>query len=513
MADLAFILHTHMPYVRRNGDWPVGEEWILEAWAESYLPVWSLVEDLSDGRLPGKIALTMTPVLAEQLRDPYLEERLAGYLRNKVRQAREEAARLRGMGDAPREALASRFAEAYRGLLRDFESRFRGKMMETLRRGMESGRVEVLASAATHAHLPSLPTERCRRAQVELGLESYRRCFGREPAGFWLPECSYTPELDPLLSAFSPPLTYAVLDHSALEAAPRDTRTADPGRLGKTPLLALVRDRLAHDLVWTMRGYPSHGDYRDYAKRDHGGHGFQYWRVTSRDTPIDDKDVYHPERAAQAAREDARDFVAALRRRGEAIASEGGNAGAAAIVAAYDTELLGHWWLEGPLWLREVLSLCGGETELPRRVAEKARGAPAAVLSPPITAWNVDGTFSTWVNPDTEDMWRELRRVEEEFLALVDGAAPADGREKRALAQAAREMLILEGSDWPFMVTREQAAQYARDRCATHLARFEAARDMIARGKIDIAVLSEMEETDNLFPWLDGAVSSIYGAR
>lgn len=502
-ADLVILLHTHMPYVRRNGDWPVGEEWILEAWAESYLPIWGIVEDLAAGRLHGRLAFTMVPILAEQLQDGYLEERLDWYLNNKVGHTLKETDRLGEMGDAPRRALSSFWREHYRGLARDFNARFRGRMMEVLRRGMDAGKVEVLCSAATHAHLPSLGSDRCRRAQIEIGLESYRRCFGRDPRGFWLPECSYTPGLDEVLAGFSPPLSYVVLDFSAEEGAAGNARTWEPRRLGGSPLLALLRDRPAHDAVWTMRGYPCGGDYREFAKRDYDGHGFQYWRVTSEGTPLDEKDIYHPGRAASRAREDARDFAARMRRRREEVAACGGREeGPAVVLAAYDTELLGHWWCEGPQWLREVLSALGEETALPGRIAERAASGDPPVISPPMTAWNVDGTFSTWVNPGTARMWGELHAAEEDLLGLLSSRGGEDPARERALAQAAREVLLMEASDWPFMISRDAAAAYARDRFSSHRDRFTALAAMLERGEIDGGVLASLEETDNPFRWL-----------
>ena len=502
-ADIVLLLHSHMPYVRRNGDWPVGEEWLLEAWAESYLPIWRTIEDLSTAALTGKLALTMTPVLAEQLQDGYMEERLAWYLKNKIGHTLLEMERLEAMGDEPRRRLASLFGDLYRGLLHDFEERYRGRMMQVLTKGMECGAIEVLASAATHAHLPSLGSDRNRRAQIEIGMESYRRCFGRDPQGFWLPECSYTPELDAVLAGFSPPLTYVVLDFTAVEGTPAEARTWEPRRLGSTPLVALLRDEAAHDRVWTMRGYPVGDDYREFAKRDHDGWGFQYWRVTSENTPLDEKDIYYPDRAAALAQADAQDFADALRGREEEIAAARTEAEAPALVlAAYDTELMGHWWREGPQWLREVLGLLGEETELPCRVAEKALAGEPPILSPPMTAWNVDGTFSTWVNPGTADIWQKTRRADEDFKRLIE-AGGGGAEVKKALVQAAREMLLIEASDWSFMVTRDAAAAYARDRFEAHLARFAAVAEMLDRGDIDAGALASLEETDNLFPWLD----------
>lgn len=499
----AILLHTHIPYVRRNGDWPVGEEWLLEAWAESYLSIWMLLEDMVEGKAAGKLALTMTPVLADQLQDSYLEERLDWYLRNKIRQAESEIGRLDMMGDGPRKLLASRLLELYRGRLRAFENRFRGRMMEVLKRGMEAGCVEVLCSAATHGHLPSLGSDRARHGQLGVGLDSYRRIFDREPAGLWLPECSYSPDLDRVLSGFSPPLEYVILDYSAPADAGSEVSTWQPCRLGSTPLFVFMRDEVAHELVWTMEGYPSHGAYRDYAKRDHDGHGTQYWRITSIETPLDEKDIYEPDAAVEQASRDARDFVDRLRlRRREIGARQSGGFNPTLILAAYDTELLGHWWLEGPQWLREVLSLLGEETLLPRDISGESALEAAPVIAPSCTAWCSEGDFSTWVNTSTADIWERTHDAEEEFFRLMEEAGDDEGS-RRALLQAARELLLLESSDWTFMVTRDKAAAYARERFYAHRKRFDTLASMLRNKVFDETALNSLEETDNLFARLD----------
>jgi 1,4-alpha-glucan branching enzyme len=486
-ARFVFLLHSHMPYVRRNGDWPCGEEWILEAWAESYLPFWELISDLSSAKRPGRLAITLTPVLAEQLEDDYLQERLSGYLANKVRQAQEQAKTLEGRGEEERARVAAFYAERYSCLLQIYETRFRGRMMETLSRGMASGKLEVLTSAATHALLPSLGEEACRRAQVRIGVESFRDRFHEEPSGFWLPECAYTPELDGLLSGFSPPLRYIVLDHTV------DGTTWRPRRLGSTPLIALLRDRIAHEMVWTVRGIPSHGAYRDYSKRDHQGHGFQYWRITSVDAPIENKALYDPRKAGRQAAEDARWFAAKLRERAASTGDDD-----ALILSCYDMELLGHWWLEGPAWLADVLSLFGDDCALPGEAAQLQAGTPP--VAPSLTAWNVDDGFHTWINPGTAWLWENVLEAEGEFLAALRDAG---AREKEALLQAGRELLLLESSDWSYMMTRGQAAEYARQRFASHLHRFRKSIDMARTRGIDRRALDEVEDADNLFPGLE----------
>lgn len=498
--SFVILLHSHMPYVRRNGDWPVGEQWLLEAWAECYLPLWTLITDMTEGRCPGKLALTMTPVLAEQLEDPYMQERFAAYLENRRHQAEEEVSRLRSLGEKSRSRLASLYARELGYLMRTYEEKFRGRMMYTLREGMETGVLEVLASSATHAHLPLLSSDACRAAQISIGMESYRRLFGREPRGFWLPECSYTPDLDKVLGLFSPPLQYVVLDYTAPDSASEPVHTWEPCRLGETPLVAFLRDSLAHRLVWDKDGYPSHGDYREYVKRDYQGHGFQYWRITSTLTPLEEKQVYEPEKAVARARADAEDFASRLRERWDERCRDYGEDGECLLLAAYDTELFGHWWREGPRWLREVLDLLGSECELPGRMAEKRHREDLPNLSPACTAWNVDGTFAAWENEITRDIWETTRHMERAFLSRCRGGL--EDVKNRVLLQAARELLLLEASDWSYMVTRDTAAEYARERFRSHADRFTRCMEMLDGGRLHPEHLSLMEETDNLFPWL-----------
>ncbi len=454
---------------------------------------------MAEGRCGGKLALTMTPILAEQLQDAYLEERFSAYLRNRRRQAEEEVVRLRSLGDDERCALALLYARELDHLIQVYETRYRGNMMSVLRRGMECGVLEVLASSATHAHLPLLSSDALRAAQVEIGLESHRRNFGRDPEGFWLPECSYTPELDGVLGRFSPPLRYVVLDHTAPDEAGRPVTSWKAYRLGTTPLAAFLRDPLSHRLVWEKDGYPSHREYREYAKRDYQGHGFQYWRITSTATPLEDKGVYVPGDALERARKDARDFVSRMRERWERTAGREEGGEGCLLLAAYDTELFGHWWREGPLWLREVLGILGRECELPGKAAQNLETRDLPALSPACTAWNVDGTFTTWENEKTREIWEITRASEGAFLSLV--GEPLDALKKRALLQAGRELLLMEASDWSYMVTRDTAAGYARERFLAHAERFRRCTAMLVN-EVEEEELVALEEVDNPFAWL-----------
>ena len=71
VGTFCLVLHTHLPWLAHHGTWPVGEEWLYQAWATSYLPVLDLLHRFADEGREDVLTLGMTPVLAAQLDDPY----------------------------------------------------------------------------------------------------------------------------------------------------------------------------------------------------------------------------------------------------------------------------------------------------------------------------------------------------------------------------------------------------------------------------------------------------------
>ena len=88
---------------------------------------------------------------------------------------------------------------------------------------------------------------------------------------------------------------------------------------------------------------------------------------------------------------------------------------------------------------------------------------------------------------------------------LAARAAGASTLERRALAQAGRELLLAQASDWPFILKHGTAAQYAERRVREHLVRFDRLARQIESGRVDAAYLAALEGRDNLFPHLDHA--------
>jgi 1,4-alpha-glucan branching enzyme len=258
--------------------------------------------------------------------------------------------------------------------------------------------------------------------------------------------------------------------------------------------------------VWSAAwGYPGDFLYREFHRKDPGS-GLQYWRVSGAHVGLGDKQLYDPGPAEQQARRHAEHFVGLVANSLREFRSESGQPGL--IVSAYDTELFGHWWFEGVTWLREVLRGLATHPEVGLTTAHDYLAAyqPDEVLQLPESSWGAGGDHSTWENDQTAWMWPLIHAAEERMEELVARYPEATDDRARVLAQVARELLLLESSDWPFLVSTGQAAEYANNRFQQHLSRFNRLAMAAEHDAVDDETrrfLAECERDDNPFPDID----------
>ncbi len=440
---LAIVLHTHMPYVEGFGTWPFGEEWLWEAIAGCYLPLL----DLLDARQP-PVTLSITPVLCDQLGAPGVCERFQAFIEDTRRFTHaEDAAGLRSAGhldlalelerawSADYEYAARRMAERGGDLLAAFAPHAQW------------------TSCATHAVLPLLATDAGARLQVRSGIASHReRIDAGWRGGFWLPECAHAPYLEPILVAAG--VRRTCVERTRLDGL--GARSHLQPLASDSGIALLPIDRQTISLLWSDAGYPADAVYRDYHR-----HTIQHhnpWR--------NDGDAYDHELAVARAREHAADFVSRTRER---LSRDGkGLPGGGLAICALDTELLGHWWYEGLHWLEAVIDESAVQgLELVRLddddTLERFEPAPVGegeARHEQASTWGAGGDLSTWSGPAVADMAFAARAEE-----LQTVAAAVQGR---AAPAAVRELLALQASDWPFMISRELAVPYARERFEGH---------------------------------------------
>jgi len=449
-GELAIVLHTHMPYVEGFGTWPFGEEWLWEAVATSYLPLLDVLE-----RAP--ITLSLTPVLCDQLEAPGALARCSTFLTEiRPESHRRDIEGFRRDGEVKLVSELERSAAEY------------AAAAERLR-GLPGGLLAALGehatwtSAATHAVLPLLASDTAISLQVQTGIASHRRRFGEWAGGFWLPECAYAPWLEPLLEE-------AGVRSTCVELTDRfglgDERHLRALATAAGPVLWPI-DRATMALVWSEHGYPASPAYRNYhALTTHHHHA---WR--------NDGAPYDHAAALALVAEHARDFVA---RAGERVAGGG------VCVCALDTELLGHWWYEGAAWLGAVVDEAAGQGLALTRL-DDALERHGAVPAPPdlgVSSWGEGGDLRTWSSPAVADLAWLARSAELKLLAL--GGRPGE--------RALRELLALQASDWSFMVARELAGDYPRERARDHASALEAA---LAGAQLDPKLRNLAPELDS----------------
>ncbi|WP_312875643.1 1,4-alpha-glucan branching protein domain-containing protein [Paenibacillus planticolens] len=485
-----------------EADITLEERWFFEAVVDSYLPLIEMMDRLLEEGVPYALTLSLSPPLLAMLEDAGLQKRLRKHLASLCELAQREVIRL--WGHAEFGATARLYADRYHRLLALYD-RLRGDLIGKFRSLRSSGCLELITCAATHAFLPLVKNDAALRAQLEAAVQEFRRHFGSAPAGIWLPECGYTPAVEPHLEALG--LRYFVVDAHAYAGAPTSVPLRTP-----SGACAFARDLDAGAQVWSAEsGYPGDPDYREYYRDigfDLGANGgaeweylkpyvlpdgarihtgFKYYRVTGTG---DAKAPYHPAQAAQKAQQHAEHFVASrvaqLRRLAEE--REAGVGGSAAqppqppvIVCPYDAELFGHWWHEGHQWLEAVLrGLAAARSDRVVVSATTLGGyaaahapTPAAVL--PESSWGRGGYAEVWLQPRSQWVHPLLHAAEDRLVLAALKHRKTEllsPLQIRALNQAARELMLAQSSDWTFILDAETVTHYAVKRIETHIASF-----------------------------------------
>lgn len=452
VGSFALVLHSHLPWVAHHGAWPVGEEWLHQAWAASYNPLFDLFGRLAERGRQGLVSLGVTPVLAAQLDDPYC-------LANHHIWLADWQTRAWGQAASTGNPLALvEYAQATAARQRFEQSWSRGGSA-VLRPLVDAGVVELLGGPATHAFSPLLD-DRVLRFGLRTGLADAQLRIGSRPVGIWAPECGYAPGIERSFAAAG--VSHFLLDGPAFDAVGANTAAGHP--IGGSPVVAFARDLEVSYRVWSpTEGYPRGPWYRDFHTFAHDW-GFRQSRVT--DPRGGAKQPYEPDRAAAAARADALDFVGHVRRRLQMIADRDGRAGL--VVAAFDTELFGHWWHEGPLWLEHVLDLLPqagvAVTTLSGALAAGLVGDP---IQPEEASWGAGKKYQTWAGPAVRGIVDDNWHAQAVVLKTLENL-PARGSRSLVADQLARSLLLALASDWAFMITKDSAADYARRRHFFH---------------------------------------------
>lgn len=513
--DFVLTLHSHLPWVLHHGRWPHGSDWICEAAVDTYLPLVEALLTLEQEHVPAPVTLGVTPVLANQLAHPSFRSELQDFLAQRLEACDEAADALRAAGEDDLIPTTVFWRERLRRMRRLFD-RLDGDLAKAFRDLAGRGRLELIGSAATHGFLPLLGYDESIRLQLGLGRQEHHRIFGHFPRGCWVPECAYRPRgrwaphpdapagmrrgieehlRDTGFQYFFTDAHQAQAgrslglygEHFTAEgrrATDRGIETADSPAYrspyhayrvsplaGKPDVIALVRDPRSTLQVWSRyQGYPGDGVYLEFHKIRWPG-GLKLWRVTGSDLDLGLKEPYDANVGRARAWTHAGHFSSVLGALSHTVAPLGGEL----VAAPFDTELFGHWWFEGPSFLTDFFRAVARWRPITAATASQhlANDPPQAAIELAEGSWGARGDWSMWLNPGTEWTWQWLWKLERRYWDVARDAIDQPHGHP-ALAQATRELLLAQSSDWQFIISTGAAADYAEKRFREHCENLDA---------------------------------------
>jgi 1,4-alpha-glucan branching enzyme len=540
--------------VVNHGRWPHGSDWLNEAAFECYLPLLETAHRLVADGISPKWTINLSPVLTEQLASPEFQKELSFYYEN-VRRACVESRDFFGKQNEQAIVTLTYFWEEFYERMWELHRRIGGDIPGTFAELQRGGHLEIITCAATHGYLPLLSRDESIRLQLRTAVEAHKRHFGRAPRGIWLPECAYRPRYEwtaptgpergrerrlrpgleellaehnleyfvadsHLVSAGQPVFLYrdyipmrSQLGHEPAPLPPNATprspyhpyRVASRGGVGSA--IAFIRDPRSTLQVWSRdHGYPGEYNYLEFHKKHFPG-GLRFWRITDNSGDLGRKQIYDPKFAAEKVGLQASHFVGVVK---ETIDAHRDSIGAL-VCAPYDSELFGHWWFEGPMWLEHVAREMVRSGVRPMTLAEALETVePQGPLALPEGSWGEGGDHRVWLNRDTEWTWDRVYSAEREWVEHLRQGDGGNAELKRLLNQVSRELLLLQSSDWQFLITTGAARDYAERRVAEHYAEFKRLSELAStlRGGEPLSIeaantLRRLEREDFVFPDLD----------
>jgi 1,4-alpha-glucan branching enzyme len=273
--------------------------------------------------------------------------------------------------------------------------------------------------------------------------------------------------------------------------------------------------------VWSGdHGYPGDPNYLDFHKKRFPG-GHRYWQVTGARVEMGDKLPYWPQQAAERVKSHADHYVHLV---SEALHSSRNDSVPPILCSPFDAELFGHWWFEGPLWLEAVCRAIHERTGQDRSGHDHDTGLAmiscseyleryprAGFIAMHEGSWGAGGGNEVWMNPETSWTYTHIYPAEIYTREVcTQGKWRDSALRERIVKQLCRELLLLESSDWQFLITTGAARDYAEVRFLTHNDQFNELKAFWQAVESSGSVteeqgkrLAEIELRDSIFPDID----------
>ena len=562
-GNFVLILHTHLPWVLHHGTAPHGVDWLNEAVAECYLPLLNVFNDLlNEGIRPG-VTLDISPVLCEQLEHPDFKKAFIVYCDKMIEAARKDKEDFSHWGYDPHHVWLTQFWEDwFTARKNDFLYKYDSSIIKGLKTLQDKGAIEIMTCGATHGYLPLLGYDKSVNLQIKAAVENYKKHFGREPRGCWLPECAYRPSYEwhtyipvepfhskrlrtgveqilaahgikyfvtdeDLIHRITPVGVFVSDDNSEFISVKSENYRQDMGNFDKSPLriynvsssekteygtsAVFTRHQNISMQVWSGEvGYPGEPDYLDFHKK-HVNSWLRYWRVTDTKADMMYKTLYHPDWIYDKADKQAMHFIHHVENTSNYDNHLTGKL--STVCTPFDTELFGHWWFEGPEFIRAVLRGLHNSPYVNAVTATEQLQTinPREVVALPEGSWGENNNHDVWSNEENTWTWECIYNDELRLNNLLE-KFPINNQnvnQKRISLQILRELMLLHSSDWQFLIHTQAARDYAEQRFTYHHSDFNRLCDLFEKYENpseifeeDLKYIEETEKRNSIFPEL-----------
>ena len=512
---ISLVFEAHLPYIReynKEDDLAqAGEEGrFFEYTSETLIPLLEVLERLENDHVPFRLALVISPVLCHMLNDEHLQKKYLHYIDKQIEFGRQEIERTSGLDGM------NKLAQHYYNVTVDrriaYTERYEKNLLKAFDFYRRRGKLEILASCATHAFLPFIShSPESLQAQTEIPIANYRRYFGSCPQGFWLPALGWTPDIDTYLRAYN--FSYTIVDtHGLLSGKPVPKNGCFYPVKTPNGTFILTRDFYA---VQEIEKISSDESFRNN-DRDAGYElpaktvkqflntegerrrtGFKYWQ---RDENNDI--VYDPLAARDKVAKYARTFIEKTVNRLDIAARWMKETPIS--VYAHNADNFGRFWYEGPQFIEALFRLASDYRDFqflcPSEYIFKQDLSSIQVVTPEFSSCEVNGYGETWLNVSNDWIYRHLIRSMERMTELAERFPDDTGLKERALNQAAREILLAQSSDWPALLYKQESTEYARAQAENALRNFTTIYEALGSNYISTEWLTTLERRHNIFP-------------
>ena len=528
LKNLSFIIKTSQDFIRTNEDNPPECDKIklnsfFEAISDSYIPMLQMFERLQKDGISFKIGLVLPPVLCSMLEDEKIQKLYIDFLDKRIALGKKEMTRCK---DNPKALeLASVTTERNKELKKAFSDSYNKNLLAQFAKFQKNGLIEILGTCATDIFMPyyaDLPE--ALSAQIEMGLQSYKKCFGEIPEGFYLPELGYTPGIEKLIRAYG--YSYTILHSRSvlLTDNPPAKGIFYPVRTDNS-LVIYTADPFISEEIFAEEGWSTNSIYRN-ENRDIGfeldikklapvmeektarsSTGYKYWKKDFND---DAAVSYDYAAACKQAKKDAQAFIQS---RADLLSQACDcleDSDYVVSVCCLDENKLRRQWSEYLVWLEAVIREAG-KSDLELALCKEIIQKPSALerIEPYYSAGTGDGYGENLLSSKNCWMMRYVRKATERMIDLAERFPSDTGLKTRLLNIGALELLLAQSSSLAKMIEEEEDSEYAERRFRLAINAFTVVFDALGSNTVSTEWLTKLELMDNIFPWINYKIFSV----